>query len=317
MENEFAPPPKPPQLTWFKDVDIHACLEEYDDLSSVYDLTKAEELLLLRRAELVHSKRLENEQDKAIVDNEAQGLLQLMAQDNQIKVLNTCRVKVLQSWVQLTLLMIESGDFDSTARTSFVLRCLQTIMPRTESGLDAGLEAMELARLAKALIFSLDFGSDSFRQGDIGDLVSDRLFHLFQVSLRAIITLGAKVELKAMYYDISYRYLAGMSDVTGISGVHRRHNIQTIKAAGERFIEVVCDDAHAGEPTCRITALLVLGALVKLGRQENSKYMIESLARLNFVGILVDSIQHISNDLQETSVEGILIIPVSPWSLTN
>jgi nuclear pore complex protein Nup205 len=48
-----------------------------------------------------------------------------------------------------------------------------------------------------------------------------------------------------------------------------------------------------------------------LGRQENSKYMIESLARLNFVGILVDSIQHISNDLQETSVEGILIIPVS------
>jgi nuclear pore complex protein Nup205 len=114
-----------------------------------------------------------------------------------------------------------------------------------------------------------------------------------------------------MYYDISYRYLAGMSDVTGISGVHRRHNIQTIKAAGERFIEVVCDDAHAGEPTCRITALLVLGALVKLGRQENSKYMIESLARLNFVGILVDSIQHISNDLQETSVEGILIIPVS------
>jgi nuclear pore complex protein Nup205 len=186
-----------------------------------------------------------------------------------------------------------------------VLRCLQTIMPRTESDLDALSEAMELAKLAKTLIFSLDFGSDSFKQGDIGDLVSDRLFHLFQVSLRAIITLGAKVELKALYYDISYCYLAGMSDVSGISGIHRRHSIQTIKGAGERFVEVVCDDAHAGEPTCRIAALLVLSALAKMGRQENSKYMIESLARLNFIGILVDSIQHISNDLRETAMEGI------------
>jgi len=304
MENDFAAPPTPPQLVWFKDVDVHACLDRYDDLSSAYDLTKAQELLLLRRAEYTHAKRLENEQDQVRLNVEAEGLLHFMAQDNEVKCLNASRVRVLRSWVQLALLMIENGDFDSTARISFVLRCLQTIMPRTESDLEAVPEATELARLAKALIFSLDFGSDSFKQGDIGDLVSDRLYHLFQVSLRAIITLGARVELKALYYDISYRYLAGMSDVSGISGFHRRHSIQTIKAAGERLIEVVCDDAHAGEPTCRIAALLVLGALVKMGRQENSKYMVESLARLNFIGIIVDSIQHISNDLRETAVEG-------------
>ena len=304
MENDFAAPQMPPQLVWFKDVDVHACLDRYDDLSSAYDLTKAQELLLLRRAEYTHARRLENEQDQVRLNTEAEGLLHFMARDNEVKRLNASRVGVLRSWVQLALLMIETGDFDSTAKISFVLRCLQTIMPRTESDLEAVSEAIELARLAKALIFSLDFASDSFKQGDIGDLVSDRLFHLFQVSLRAIITLGAKVELKALYYDISYRYLAGMSDVSGISGVHRRHSIQTIKAAGERFIEVVCDDAHAGEPTCRIAALLVLGALVKMGRQESSKYMVESLARLNFVGIVVDSIQHMSNDLRETSAEG-------------
>jgi nuclear pore complex protein Nup205 len=304
MENEFAAPPKPPQLIWFSDVDVHACLDRYNDLSSTYDLTKAEELLLLRRAELTHARRLENDQDKLLVDTQAQEILQLLAQDNQVKVLNASRLKLLRSWVQLALLMIESGYFDSTGKTSFVLKCLQTIMPRTESDLEAVSEAMELARLAKALIFSLDFDSDAFKQGDMGDLVSDRLFHLFQVSLRAITTLGAKVELKALYYDISYRYLAGMSDVAGISGIHRRHSIQTIKAAGERFIEVVCDDAHAGEPTCRIAALLVLSALVKMGRHENSKYMIESLGRLNFISILVDSIQHISTDLRETAIEG-------------
>jgi len=227
-------------------------------------------------------------------------------QDNQIKILNSSRLAVLKAWVQLTLVMIESDELDSMARTSFVLRALQTIMPRLESDLEVVSEAMELAKLAKVLVFSLDFSSDSFKQGDLRELVSDRLFHLFQVCLRAINTLGSKVALKEYFYDISYRYLAGMSDITGVSGVHRRHSIQTIKSAGERFIDLVCDDAHSGEPTCRIAALLVLGALVKMGQHENSMYIIESLARLNFIAILVDSIQHISIDLQETPIEGIL-----------
>ena len=177
-------------------------------------------------------------------------------------------------------------------------------MPRLETDLEVAPEAMELARLAKSLIFSLDFSSDAFKQGDMGELVNDRLFHLFQISLKAINTLGAKVTLKQFFYNISYRYLAGMSDISRTSGIHRRHSIQTIKSAGERFIDSVCDDAHTGEPTCRIAALLLLGALVKMAKHEDSKYIIESLSRLNFIGILVYSIQSISVDLRDTPVDG-------------
>jgi nuclear pore complex protein Nup205 len=117
------------------------------------------------------------------------------------------------------------------------------------------------------------------------------------------------VSLKELFYNISYRYLYGMSDVSRISGIHRRHSIQTIKSAGERFIDLVCDDAHASDPTCRIAALLLLGALVKMGKHENSKYIIESLSRLNFIGILVHSIQNIAVDLRETTAEGMICIP--------
>jgi len=306
MENEFNPSLQPPQLSCFTDLKLDACLDIYEDPSSTCNLAKLKELLVLRCAEIEHTHRLESEQDKAIVTSQAQELLAFYIQDNQIKVLGSSRLAVLTAWVQLTLVMIESGDFDSMAKTSFVLRALQTIMPRLDSDLEAVPEAMELAKLAKVLVFSLDFSSDSFKQGDLGDLVSDRLFHLFQVCLRAINTLGSKVALKEYFYDISYRYLAGMSDITGISGIHRRHSIQTIKSAGERFIDLVCDDAHSGEPTCRIAALLVLGALVKMGQYENSKYIIESLVRLNFIAILVDSIQNMSIDLRETPVEGMM-----------
>jgi len=95
-----------------------------------------------------------------------------------------------------------------------------------------------------------------------------------------------------------------MSDLaTGISGPQRRHSTKTIKAAGERFIELICDDAHAGEPMCRISALLLLGALTKMAEMENSKYIVESLNRLNFVTILVESIQDFALDFSKTPQE--------------
>lgn len=307
MEPDFAGQPGPPQLSWFSDVDLYACLHDQNDPSSTYNIARIEELLLLRRAELTYAKRLENPQDATLVDIQGQEVLEFYTGFNQIKAIEASRLKVLQAWVQLILVMIESGDFDSATKTGFVIKALQTIMPRLENDLEVVSEAIELAKLAKALIFSLDFRSDTFKQGNVGDAVSDRLFHLFQVSLKAINTLGAQVSLKEHYYNIAYRYLSGMSDVAGI---HPRHSIQTIKSAGDRFIDTVCDDAHAGEPTCRIAALLVLGVLVKLGHTENSKYIIESLIRLNFIGILVDSISSMAINLRETAVAGMYFFNV-------
>lgn len=303
MDPDLELPQKTFHLSYFDEIDLHACLDDQDDPESTSDLARVEQLLVLRRAELANAKKLEEPQAETAVDQQASELLRFFVMDNRIKSIRAARLKVLRAWVQLMLLMIWSGDFEKTSKTSIMLRTLQTIMPRLESDLGNVSEAIELAKLAKAVIFGLDFDSESFKQGDMGDLVSDRLFHLFHVSLRAINSLGAQAPLKELFYNISYRYLTGMSDVGGTLGIRRRHSIQTIKSAGERFIDVVCDDAHASEPTCRIAALLHLGALVNLGKQENSKYIIESLTRLNFITILVGSIQNIPNDLRETPVE--------------
>lgn len=320
MEHNFDHNSSPPQLSWFGDAELFACLNDLGDASSTMDLHRMEELLVLRRAELTHANRLGNPDDVALVNTQAQELLDFYAQDNQVKALRASRLMVLKAWVQLTLVAIESSGFDGSSKITFALNALQTIMPRLESDLEDFSEAMELASLAKALIFNLDFGAESLKTGDMGNLVSDRLFHLFQVSLRAISTLGSQAALKEHYYNICYRYLTAMSDVAGISGISRRHSIQTIKAAGERFIDFVCEDAHGGEASCRISAILVLGELVKMGKNENSKYIIESLTRLNFIGILVDSVQNISTDLRDTTAQGMFfsgVLTLRPRLLTD
>lgn len=304
VELEFSQPGALSPPRWFQDMDLEVCLVPEDHSLHMYDISKVRELLLLRRAELEKGKKLENPQDAALVEAQSDELINFCVVDNQVKYFWASRLRLLRAWVQLVQLMIETGDFEGPDKTSLILRTLRTILSSLENRLENIEESMELARLAKSLIFNLEFDSDSFKQGDMGDVVSDRLFHLFQVSLRAINSLGANPPLKEIFYTISYRYLTGMSDVSGISGVYKRHSTQTIKAAGERFIEIVCDDAHAGEPMCRISALLLLGALVKMAEKDNSRYIIESLGRLNFIGILVDSIRNIPNDLRDTAREG-------------
>ncbi|RDL39756.1 Uncharacterized protein BP5553_04096 [Venustampulla echinocandica] len=304
MGPQFHRPLKPSHASWFQDVDVQSCLSDQDKPSFTYDIGKLEELFSLRRSELIQANKLDA-QGVAAVNHQAQELLDFYTNENNIKILFAARLTVLRSWVQLLLLMLESGNSGNTSQTSIMLQTLRTIMPILETDLENVPEAMELARLAKSVVFNLDFKSQSFKQDNMGDLVSDRLFHLFQVSLKAINSLGSKIPLKQFFYLISYRYLMGMSDVATISGIHRRHSIQTIKSAGERFMDVVCDDAYASEPISRIAALFILGALVEMGKRENSKYIIESLIRLNFITILVGSIENIPNDLLETSPEDV------------
>jgi nuclear pore complex protein Nup205 len=105
-----------------------------------------------------------------------------------------------------------------------------------------------------------------------------------------------------------------MSDARGIT---KRHSIQTIKAVGERFIDVVCDDAYAGSPTCRVAALMLLGSLVKLAKADGSSYILDSLIRLNFITILVESIGTISHDLRGTGEEGSCLFNLSSTQNTD
>lgn len=293
----------PPMIPWLIDLDILACLDIQDSPEISYDTAKLEEFLLLKVSEVIKVNHIEHEQDLVTLNSQVQELIAYYTKENRLKMLTTYRYQALKAWVQLILMIIEKGDFDDVSKTSFVSRALQAIMPRLENDIEIVDETAELARLAKALLFSLDLGADCFKQNELAELVSDRVFQLFQISLRAIITIGTKISLKELYYNICFQYLSSMTDLSKASGLYHRYNIKMLKSAGDKLIDTVCDDANNGESMCRISALFLLICFVKIEKVEDSKYVVNSLIRLNFIGLLVESLRTISQDLNDVLIE--------------
>jgi nuclear pore complex protein Nup205 len=64
------------------------------------------------------------------------------------------------------------------------------------------------------------------------------------------------------------------------------------------LIEVICDDAYGGQGTCRVSALLLLNAVVAVATHQQSKYVLETFVTFNFTGVLVDNLKHIPEELR-------------------
>ncbi|KAJ4324891.1 hypothetical protein N0V84_003727 [Fusarium piperis] len=290
-----------PPLQYYKDIDLSVCLENDADSNSIYNLDRVKEILLLKRGEAQGSGALVAAQDLAAIEREEAMILEYLVSSNRQKQLSTQSLKVLKTWTKLLLVMIESNDFKGSAQTSFFLQALQSILPSLEAfASERPAEALELARLAKILLFKLDLSAPAEdKQGSaIGNLISDKLYQLFQICLQAIGKWAGTPELRSVYYGICYRYLAGMSDQGALTS-NRPKTIKTIQVYGERLINVICDDAYGGEAQCQTAALILLNALVSMGRQENEDHVVETLNRLNFIGILVDSLRNIMQEWHE------------------
>jgi len=299
-----------PASKYFAEMNFRICKTESPDGCSNYDLQSIEQLLALQQKALKKAGRLQGTNDDQEIHTEALRLMLYFHASNQCQQLLRARRHAIRSWVELMMVVLEYSNFDSGVRTALVLQALQVILPKLERyAVDNVSEASELARLSKALLFQLDFTPTSaLASRRAGDVANDRLFQLFRTSLRGIQSAVATTNLRETFYNICYRYLIGMAEISNGNPVLRRHSTQTIKSAGEKLVEVICDDALTGEGTCRISALLLLDALVSLAKQEDSRHMIDSFVRINFIGILVDTIRDIPVELRETNARGKLHI---------
>ncbi|KAI1143924.1 nucleoporin Nup186/Nup192/Nup205 [Hypoxylon sp. FL0543] len=288
----FAMPP--PELNIIEGVDLSPCMEEDDDLNRAYNLDKVEEILLLKHNEARNSGQLVLQQDLAAVEAEKDSLLLYLRYWNRFEQVNSYSLKVLTAWTRLLMVMTDCNDFKGTNKVSFILQTLQATLPNLEMyGSEDPDAALELARLAKVLLFELDFAtmtSTDKQSRAVENLISDKLFQLLHICLSAIAKWAGNQELRAVYYSICYRHLAGLADQDQVSSSLRK-TTKTIQAFGEKLLNVVCDDAFGGDAACQSAALILLGTLVQLGKQENDNFVVEALNRLNFIGILVDSLR--------------------------
>lgn len=306
QENQFAA--SPPSLTVYRDIDIRVCLEEDEESNKIYNLAKVEEILLLKRNQNRLSGHLVPQQDSVPIEAEEGDVLNWAGYVNRFSQVRSYNQKVLKVWNKLLTVMAESNDFKGTNKIAFILQVLQAILPSLEQyGSERPEAAYELAKLAKVLLFNLDFAvmaSTDKQSRAIGSLVSDKLFQLFQICLNAIAKWAGSPELRAVYYSICFRYISNLVDhgQQVLSG--SRNAAKAIQSFGERLMNVVCDDAYSGDAACQTAALILLGALVNLGRHERDRYVVEMLKRLNFIGILVDSLRNVMREWIEVHQTG-------------
>lgn len=204
-------------------------------------------------------------------------------------------------------LAITHCELEDSSRAALILRSLQVINPKLEVyAEDNSPEALDLARLTLALLVQLDFGSSTLDRARGGDIANDKLFQTFRSAVRAIHVPEGDSRLRELLYNICSTYLAGTA-TSSHSDLRRRHSTNTVKAAGQKLIDIICDDAYGGSGTCRISALLFLDSLVALAMADRSDYLLESLIRTNFVVVLVETIKDIPRELRETSSKGNLV----------
>ncbi|KAI2462908.1 nucleoporin Nup186/Nup192/Nup205 [Annulohypoxylon bovei var. microspora] len=298
----------PPEFKFVGGLDLSSCLEEDDDLNRVYDLNKVQEILLLRYNETNKPGQLILQEDLELMETEKDALLQYLRYLNRFTQVRSYSLKVLAAWTRLLMMMTDCNDFKGTNKVSFILQTLQAMLPSLEMyGSDNPSAALELAKLAKVLLFELDFEtmtSTDKQSRAVENLISDKLFQLLQVCLSAIAKWAGNQELRAVYYSICYRHLTGLVDHGhGVSSSLQK-TTRTIQAFGEKLLNVVCDDAFGGDAACQSAALILLGTLVQLGKQENDNFVVEALNRLNFIGILVDSLRDVLAEWEVVSRTG-------------
>ncbi|KAJ2976011.1 hypothetical protein NUW58_g8198 [Xylaria curta] len=297
-----------PQFNAFRDLDLRACLEEDDDSNLIYNLSKVRQVLLLKRNEGNTPGQLVSQQDVALMDIEQETMLLYVVYLNRLTQTRAYSLKILSAWTRLLMVMTDCNDFNGTHKVSFILQTLQATLPGLEmySSEKPG-PALELAKLAKVVLFKLDFATMSL--GDqhsqaAENLISEKLFQLLQICLDAIAKWVASQELRAVYYGLCYRYLIGVLDHAHGAQSGLRRTTKTIQSFGEKLLNVVCDDAFGGDPRCQSAALVLLATLVQLGRKEGDYYVVEALNKLNFIGILVDSLRDVLQEWVETNRSG-------------
>jgi nuclear pore complex protein Nup205 len=285
-----------PKFRFYENLDLKPCTEEIDGVA-VFDIPKIEELLLLKHNESRSAGQIIPQNELSAIEEEEAKLVQFLVFTNRARSLGATRLRVLRAWAKLVLMLIETNEFKGTDRASLFQQALQAILPSLEIfSVDSQAEAFELARLAKVLLFKIEFSSTaSAAAGSTavskGTPLSDKLFQLFQICLNGIGRWAEDADLRSIYYSICYRYITGIIDNSSGFISARQKTVKAIQVYGERLLNVICDDAYGSDPSCQTAAMILLGAFVNLGQNEDDTQVIETLNRLNFIGILVDSLK--------------------------
>jgi nuclear pore complex protein Nup205 len=339
MEIGFSTELAMPNLKFFKEEDFNICKTETEGPGELFDLGRAHEIVLLRRREYLidrpsapstdirrSSLAVVKPEDKDLreFDAEGQSCLLVLLSRNHWRDLALAQFESLKSWIRLVVLALESCDFAPDVRNAFIQQAFQLVLPKFEKARNDEIEvAIELAELLNQLMISLEVNprlitSNSNDSSALTlppsralstDGTSDMTIRAFQAALGAIIIHSSTINLRQPCYQISYRFLRRIVQESSKSTLKKRNILRNVKVVGDRLMDIICEDVYTGDARTRIFALLVLESLVAMASADDARLILDPLDRLNFAGILVDSLKQIPRVLQDAAPAGELGFP--------
>ena len=296
--------PISPPSSFFTGVDFSICLgSDGETAESDYNLKLIGDAMALHLNQIRKKGGLKSPGEEQQASDEARNLLLYFHGHNNFRRLRSIRSGTLRAWANLLTVIITHCGLDQISKSSLILQSSQILVPKFEIYADDGAsEAFDLAKLLQALLLEFDFQPSTLASSR-GDAGSDKLFQIFRAALRSINVPEGSSTFHECLYNICHRYLTGMNQLTDFSSRHL-YSTKTVKAAGERMIDIICDDAYGGSETCRVSALLLLNSLFALAKEEKSSYMSDSILRTNFIVVLVESIKDIPQELRDSAGRG-------------
>lgn len=298
-----------PDLHILSGVDFELCAKrQADDSISLYDLDGANELIQLKRKELTQGGQLRPQEEEQF-QAEADHVLASLRATNMQRQIRYNRYLAVRSWTDLVTTMIVTCEMDGGRQTTFILQAIQLILPKLETASAENIpEAIELARLAETLIHKLEPPKTASQTARGSDAVDERLYQLFQVSVRGILRAVGNVVLRETFYNICTQYLTRITSTGELHRTLRQHSRQTVKSAGFSLVEAICDDAYAGQETCRVSALLLLNLLAALDAQEKSLLVAEAISQSNYLSMFLDALRTIPTEFRNAQANGMYLL---------
>lgn len=303
-------PPSMPDLDLLRSLDLAACQITTNSGQVMYDIPRVQELLLLRRNTFTSNALVpqtpQNQQGSQVnsemqrMDDEADVITLCLLALNHHQQLVSARLATLKAWARLATIALQSCSADSKARSEMAAQILQTVSGSLETAFSSSLEnATELAQLSRNV---MTLHSSPIVDGETTLLEShdDRLFSIFRSCYNGIISDISTPELRELCYQICTQYLRSIAASTADKAPTRRRLIlRSMRVLGDRPLQTVCDDAYSGTVSNRVSALLFLNELVLLANTQDAKHIIEVVSRQNLVGVLVETIRLMPQELAE------------------
>lgn len=292
-----------PALKYFGGFNFETYVSEAsDDHPTFYLLDGIREFLrseIRSKTSLISNKPTPD--DEAEIREEAQLVISILRARNLHLRVQYARRSALRHWVEVVEVALDHCPMDTDKKIQFILQLLQILLPKFDNFILNNLEdSFELARVADALLRSLSQLPGEHISERTTNVITDRLFQLFRISIEGITKSDSNSALRHLLYNISSQYLARITGASDASRKARSRCLDCVRSAGPSMITVISNDAEDGLDATKPASLTLLAQLASLARDGKSSFITDSLTRANTMEILIDPIKYLAAELQQS-----------------